>query len=142
MFEEKLFEDELNEIKIKQNEVLDYVSFKKHIKPQLIWYDLNPENIIINNHKLSAIIDPGGAKYSVKELDLAFLKMEVCKSEEEFQSLLQEYKKLDNSVDEKLINAMCILVELDDIMLRLQERIYIPIPYCSNFKNIINRIQK
>ena len=122
--------------------MLDYVSLKKHIKPQLIWYDLNPENIIINNYKLSAIIDPGGAKYSVKELDLAFLKMEVCKNEDEFQSLFLEYKKLDGSIDEKLINAMCILVELDDIMLRLEENIYIPIPYCSKFKNIINRIQK
>ena len=110
--------------------------------PQLIWYDLNPENILVDeNNELSCIVDPGGAKYCIKELDLAFVKMEVCKNEEEFQSLLTEYKKLDKTVDEELIEVMGILVELDDIMLRIQEKIHIPTPYCSNFKELINKIE-
>ena len=66
--------------------------------------------------------------------------MEVCENEKEFNQFLQEYQKLDNFVDLKMIDMMSILVEIDDISIRLQDKIYLPIPYCSNFKNIISRI--
>lgn len=141
VFKEKLSNKDFSYIEKKERCVIDCIKKKNNIKPQLIWYDLNPENILVNeDDELSCIVDPGGAKYCVKELDLAFLKMEVCKNEEEFQSLLIEYKKIDNTVDEELINAMTILVELDDIMLRIQENLHIPIPYCSDFKELINRL--
>lgn len=126
-------------IKEKEEQVKEYVKSLKNIKPQLIWYDLNPENILIDDDRLSGIVDPGGAKYAIKELDLAFIKMEICNDDNDFQAILSEYKKLDKSVDEKLIDIMGILVELDDIMLRIDEGICIPIPYCSNFKEIICR---
>ena len=140
-FEKKLSIDDFNYIKEQEEYVKEYVKIIKNVKPQLIWYDLNPENILIDGDKLSGIVDPGGAKYAVKELDLAFVKMEICESDEDFQEILSEYKKLDKNVDEKLIDMMGILVELDDIMLRLEENIFIPLPYCSKFKNIIEKIQ-
>lgn len=142
VFKKYLDKEEVEEIKEKEQSIINYTKTKK-FQPQLIWYDLNPENILINEeNKLSCIVDPGGAQYSIKELDLAFLKMEVCINEEEFKSIICEYEKLDNTLDEDLIDLMAILVELDDIMLRLQEDIYIPIPYCSNFKELIAKIMK
>ena len=132
---------DLEFIESKEEVVLNFLKKKNNLKPQLIWYDLNPENILINEkNELACIVDPGGAKYGIKEIDLAFLRMEVCENEYEYQSLLTEYKKLDKTVDEGLIEVMGILVELDDIMLRIQDGIDIPIPYCSNFKDLITRI--
>lgn len=140
-FKEKLSYKDLEFIESKEEVVLNFLKKKNNLKPQLIWYDLNPENILINEkNELACIVDPGGAKYGIKEIDLAFLRMEVCENEYEYQSLLTEYKKLDKTVDEGLIEVMGILVELDDIMLRIQDGIDIPIPYCSNFKDLITRI--
>lgn len=139
VLERKLSAEDLNYIKEKEESVKEYVKSLKNIKPQLIWYDLNPENILIDDDKLSGVVDPGGAKYAIKELDLAFIKMEICNDDNDFQAILSEYKKLEKNVDERLIDMMGILVELDDIMLRLEENIFIPIPYCSNFKNIISK---
>ncbi len=54
-----------------------YLENKNNVQLQLIWCDLNPENILINEkNELSCIVNPGGAKYAVKELDLAFVRME------------------------------------------------------------------
>ncbi len=142
-FKEYLNKDELIYIREKENEILEYLNNNdENIKPQLIWYDINPSNILIKDNKLSGLVDPGGAKYATKELDLAFIKMEVCKNEEEFSNLLNEYEKLDNTIDKELINKMCILVELDDLAIRVQDKIFLPIPYCTNFYNIINRVHK
>ncbi len=142
VFKKYLSKEEIELIKEKEQNIINY-TIDKNLKPQLIWYDLNPENILINEeNKLSCIVDPGGAQYAIKELDLAFIKMEVCRNEEEFKSVVSEYKKLDNTLDENLIDMMAILVELDDIMLRLQEGIYIPIPYCSNFRKLIVKIME
>ena len=142
VFKKYLSKEEMELIKEKEQNIINY-TIDKNLKPQLIWYDLNPENILINeDNKLSCIVDPGGTQYSIKELDLAFIKMEVCRNEEEFKSVVSEYKKLDNTLDENLIDMMAILVELDDIMLRLQEGIYIPIPYCSNFRKLIIKIME
>ena len=139
VLERKLSAEDLNYIKEKEESVKEYAKSLKNIKTQLIWYDLNPENILIDDDKLSGVVDPGGAKYAIKELDLAFIKMEICNDDNDFQAILSEYKKLEKNVDERLIDMMGILVELDDIMLRLEENIFIPIPYCSNFKNIISK---
>ena len=141
IFEKKLSIDDLNYIKEQEEHVKEYVKRLKNVKPQLIWYDLNSENILIDNDKLSGVVDPGGAKYAIKEMDLAFIKMEICNDDNDFQAILSEYKKFDKNVDEKLIDMMGILVELDDILLRIEENIFIPIPYCSNFKKIISKIQ-
>ncbi len=141
VFKERLSYKDLAFIESKESGILNFLKNKNNLIPQLIWYDLNPENILINEkNELTCIVDPGGAKYGIKEIDLAFLRMEVCENEYEYQSLLTEYKKLDKTVDEGLIEVMGNLVELDDIMLRIQDEINIPIPYCSNFRDLITRI--
>lgn len=141
-FKDKLSDQDYNYIMEQERRVENYIKNILDLKPQLVWYDLNPENILIKDNKLSSIVDPGGAKYAIKELDLAFVKYEICNNDKEFLNILYEYKKLDKSVDGKLIDILGILVELDDIILRLQDNIYIPIPYCSNFIDLINKIQK
>lgn len=142
VLERKLSVEDFNYIKEKEELVKEYVKCIGNVRPQLIWYDLNPENILIHDDKLSGVVDPGGAKYAIKEMDLAFIKMEICKNDNDFQAILSEYGKLEKNVDEKLIDMMGILVELDDIMLRLEENIVIPIPYCSNFDKIIRKYDK
>lgn len=114
--------------------------------PQLIWFDLNENNILVNNingsYKLSAIVDAGGAKIGIKEWDLAFLKMEVCKNEDEYNSILDAYKKLDSEINEELIEALCVFVELDDMIIRILDKIELPVPYCSYFEEIIKKYNK
>ena len=116
--------------------------YDSKLVPQLIWFDLNPSNILISNNehgsfKLSSIIDVGGAKIGIKEWDLAFMKMEVCVNKEEYNSILKEYKKLDRELNEELIEALCVFIELDDMIIRVLDGVEIPIPYDSFFKNII-----
>ena len=89
---------------------------------------------------MSAIIDAGGAKYGVKEWDLAFLKMEVCLNSEEFNSILNEYKKYDQSINIELIEYLTVFVELDDMIIRILDHEKLPIPYDTNFKEIIEKI--
>ena len=114
------------------------------LRPQLLWFDLNPNNILITEndkkYQLSAIIDAGGAKYGVKEWDLAFLKMEVCLNSEEFNSILNEYKKYDQSINIELIEYLTVFVELDDMIIRILDHEKLPIPYDTNFKEIIEKI--
>ena len=120
-------------------------NYEKDLKPCLLWFDLNPNNIIIDknneNYKLSAVVDAGGAKYGIKEWDLAFLRMETCVNEDEFQSILKEYKKLDNSINEELIKDLCIFIELDDMIIRILDKVIIRKPYDTNFDKIIDKIQ-
>ena len=114
------------------------------LHPQLLWFDLNPNNILLKKYngkyKLSAIIDAGGAKYGIKEWDLAFLKMEVCSNDEEFLSIISEYIKYDNSVNLKLIDYLTVFIELDDMIIRILDKEVLPIPYSSNFENIIKNL--
>ncbi len=141
IYEKYLSKEDIDEICKKESELLNFISkCDDYLKPQLTWFDINPSNIIINNNKLSGIVDPGGAKYTIKELDLAFIRMEVCKNDEEFKTLYNEYKTIDSSLNMEIIKKLSILVELDDIAIRLQDRIFIPIPYCSNFKELIEKI--
>lgn len=114
------------------------------LHPQLLWFDLNPNNILLKKYngkyKLSAIIDVGGAKYGIKEWDLAFLKMEVCSNDEEFLSIISEYIKYDNSVNLKLVDYLTVFIELDDMIIRILDKEVLPIPYSSNFENIIKNL--
>ena len=120
--------------------------YENKMHPQLIWFDLNPNNILIrksdDKYQLSSIIDAGGAKYGIKEWDLAFIKMEVCLNKDEFDSILNEYRSFDKTVDEQLIEYLTIFVELDDMIIRILDGEELPIPYDTNFKNIIDRLSK
>lgn len=128
-----------------QNCIEKIKKVENNLHPQLVWYDLNPNNILINEnnglYSLSAVIDPGGARYGIKEWDLAFLRMEVCENEEEYQSILEEYKKLDPTINDELIKHLCIFIELDDMIIRVLDKISIPIPYDTQFKEIIEHIE-
>ena len=112
----------------------------------LCWYDINPDNILIekkDRYCLSAILDPGGARYGIPEWDLAFIKMEVCKNEEEFYSILKNYLEYSKyKIDIELLNSLTVIVELDDMAIRIIDKIDLPIPYDSNFKKEINLIKK
>jgi len=137
----------LNIMLEKGNECIEMLSeFETSFKPQLIWFDLNPNNILINKengkYSLSAVLDPGGARYGIKEWDLAFLRMEVCKNEEEFQAIFKEYQKLDNTISEEVIKKLCIFIELDDMIIRVLDEISLPAPYDTQFKEIIEYIEK
>ena len=119
--------------------------YDSKLSPQLVWFDLNPNNILVNTknntYELSSIIDAGGAKIGIKEWDLAFLRMETCLDEEEYQALLKSYKKIDSSINEELIDCLSIFVELDDMIIRILDKVDLPIPYCSAFTDIIEEIK-
>lgn len=128
-----------------QNCIEKIKKIEKKLSPQLIWYDLNPNNILINKnnglYSLSAVIDPGGARYGIKEWDLAFLRMEDCENEEEYQSILKEYKKLDPTINNELIENLCVFIELDDMIIRILDKIFLPTPYDTQFKEVIEYIE-
>lgn len=111
----------------------------------LCWYDINPDNILIekkDKYCLGAILDPGGARYGIPEWDLAFIKMEVCKNEEEFNLILRNYLEYSKcKIDTELLNALTVIVELDDMAIRIIDKINLPIPYASSFKEEINLIK-
>ena len=131
-------------IKIAKEKLKIIKKYDSKLIPQLIWFDLNPNNILVSNNdglfKLSAIIDAGGAKIGIKEWDLAFIKMETCLNKDEYNSILNEYKKLDNDVNEELVEALCVFIELDDMIIRVLDNVKLPIPYDSSFEKIINKL--
>ncbi|MGM9849307.1 MAG: AMP-binding protein [Bacilli bacterium] len=136
----------LDIILAKANQALEIVKkYSDNYKPQLLWFDLNPSNILIDRingkYKLSAIIDPGGAKYGIKEWDIAFLRCETCINEKEYKSVVDSYKKLDKTLNEEVIEALCVFIELDDMIIRVVDQIDLPIPYCTVFKDIISKIE-
>lgn len=106
---------------------------------QLCWYDINTDNIIVGNNNgkyyLKGLLDPGGARYGVAEWDLAFIKIELLKNDLEFNTIIKDYEKVTNKkVDLELLNALSVIVELNNISFVLVDRIKLPIHYHSNFK--------
>ena len=135
----------------KVNRAIEIIERKSDyaLSPCLCWYDINPGNILINQEKgvytFNALIDPGGARYGVPEWDLAFIKMQVCRSHEEFDDFLVKYIKINPqiNIDMELLNALSIIVEFDVMSIELAEDVLIlPIPYDTNFKNEIDFIHK
>lgn len=125
------------------NKVIDKIKIKETFyNPCLCWFDINDTNILVNDNKLSAIIDAGGARFGIKEWDLAFIKYEVCQNDYEFNLLFNEYKKIDGSIDKELIDDLGVFIELDDMEIRVSRKINIPIPYCSKLRDIIDRMSK
>lgn len=131
----------LEVINNKANIALNEIKKSTNIKPAISWYDINPNNILIDkSSRIIGFLDAGGARIATKEWDLAFVKMDLCKSEEEFNNFKEEYLKYHN-IDEKLLEALTIVVEIDDIAFQLETNTKLPIAYESNFKNIIKKIQ-
>ena len=44
-------------------------------------------------------------------------------------------------VNLKLLNALTVIVELDDMAVRILDKINLPIPYDSNFREEINALE-
>ena len=131
-------------IDIAQEKLSIIKKYDIQLVPELIWFDLNTNNILVNStddkFELSSIVDAGGAKIGIKEWDLAFIKMETCINEDEYNAVLNSYKKLDKEVSEELIEALCVFVELDDMIIRILDGVKLPIPYDSRFKKIIQEL--
>ena len=113
----------------------------------LCWYDINPDNILVskkdNRYNLEGVIDPGGARFGIEEWDLAFIKMELCKNKKEFINLLNFYSKYNKTeIDMELLEALTVFVELDDMTVRILDKIALPIPYESNFSEEIKLVEK
>lgn len=96
---------------------------------------VNDKNII------TGFLDAGGARFAAREWDLAFIKMDLCNNKEEFEFFKKEYLK-HNQINEELLESLTTVVEIDDIAFQLQTNIKLPITFESNFKDIIEEIQK
>lgn len=138
-------------ILFKVNNAIDIIKTKTENihKSSLCWYDMNPGNILIKSvkgdYRLSALIDPGGARLGIPEWDIAFIKMQVCTTQIEFDLFMKEYNNVnaDKVIDMELVNALSVIVELDTIYIEIMERVIIqPIPYDTNFKTEIETIHK
>lgn len=128
----------------KVQDAIKVIENKNISKSCLCWYDMNPGNILISEenggYKLKGLIDPGGARYGVPEWDIAFIKQQLCRSNEEFQDFLNKYKEINPeiSIDLELVKALSVMVELDVMSIELTNNAIIsPIPYDTNFKEEI-----
>lgn len=85
-------------------------------------------------------MDPGGARFAAKEWDIAFIKMDLCSNEDEYNYFNETYCKR-SSFNEELLKILTVIVEIDDIAFQLEANITLPIAFDSNFKNELEHIQ-
>lgn len=113
-----------------------------NIKPVISWYDINPNNILINKENLiTGFLDAGGVRIAAREWDLAFIKMDLCNNKEEFEYFKEIYLKSDN-INEKLLELLTVIVEIDDMAFQIEANIKLPIAFESNFKDLIEEIHE
>ena len=125
----------------KSEETLKLIKQVQKLKPVICWYDINSNNILVNDKsEITGFLDPGGARFAPKEWDLAFVKMDLCRNEKEFKFFLDKYMQ-NNNVDINLLNLLSVIVEIDDIAFQLETRTKLPIAFDSNFKSILKIIQ-
>lgn len=127
-------------IESKANDALLMIEQINPLKPVICWYDINSNNILINsNSEITGFLDPGGARFSPKEWDLAFIKMDLCKNKKEFQYFINEYERT-KKINNDLLKALSVIVEIDDIAFQLESNTKLPIAFESNFNEIITKI--
>lgn len=85
-------------------------------------------------------LDPGGARFSPKEWDLAFIKMDLCTNKEEYEYFIKEYEK-ESKINYELLTALSIIVEIDDMAFQLETNTILPIAFDTNFKEIFTIIR-
>lgn len=125
----------------KSEETLKLIKQVQKLKPVICWYDINSNNILVNDKsEITGFLDPGGARFAPKEWDLAFVKMDLCRNEKEFKFFLDKYMQ-NNNVDINLLNLLSVIVEIDDIAFQLETKTKLPIAFDSNFKNILKIMQ-
>lgn len=141
-----LDESVILKINKKSEKALEIIRKETISSPVLCWYDINPENILItkqdNEYKLSGFLDPGGARYGIPEWDFAFLKLELCKNQKEYDKILEKYKEKGNSINENLVDALSVFVEMDDIAIQINDKIIFDIPYSSDFKEELKKLHE
>lgn len=131
----------LDEIEDKANKALLTIKKMKNLKPVICWYDINPNNILVNQKsEITGFLDPGGARFSPKEWDLAFIKMDLCENKKEYDYFQKEYEKV-NKIDNNLLKALSVIVEIDDIAFQVETKTSLPISFASNFKEIVSKIR-
>jgi len=94
-----------------------------------------------DNSSITGFLDPGGARFAPKEWDLAFIKMDLCQNNKEYEFFKQIYSK-QKTINEELLEILTVVVELDDIAFQLEAKVKLPIAFESNFKAEIEYIQK
>ncbi len=126
----------------KANVSLERLKNISNIKPVISWYDINPNNILINEKcAITGFLDPGGARFAAKEWDLAFIKMDLCQNKKEYDFFKRLYSR-QKYIDEDLLEILTVIVELDDIAFQLEAKVKLPIAFESNFKKELEYIQK
>ncbi|MCX8131460.1 MAG: aminoglycoside phosphotransferase family protein [Clostridia bacterium] len=110
-------------------------------KPVLTWYDINPKNILVENingrYSISGFIDSGAARFGVLEWDFAFIKVNFCKEDNEFENILNKYIETGNAIDLDVLNAFIKIVELDDLALQIRDKKVYDIPRNSTFEYVL-----
>lgn len=132
----------IEDIKSKADKAQAIIRDINNIKPVICWYDINPNNILINQKSnIVGFLDPGGARFSPKEWDLAFIKMDLCKNKEEYEYFIKEYEK-ESKINYELLKALSIIVEIDDMAFQLETNTILPIAFDTNFKEIFAIIRQ
>lgn len=132
----------IEDIKSKADKALAIIRDINNIKPVICWYDINPNNILINQKSnIVGFLDPGGGRFSPKEWDLAFIKMDLCKNKEEYEYFIKEYEK-ESKINYELLKALSIIVEIDDMAFQLETNTILPIAFDTNFKEIFAIIRQ
>lgn len=116
----KLDKNETRKIMKMARKAIETISVFKH-KPVFVWYDLWPNNILINKNKhyeVSGWLDPGAARIGVAEWDLAHAKLHLCNNHNDFKAILDGYSGRAELV---LIDTFGTLIMIDDLVLALTE---------------------
>jgi len=130
------------ELENKANKSLEKIKNIKNIKPVISWYDINENNILVNEKtEITGFVDAGGARFAPKEWELAFIKMDLVRKKDEFEYFKNIYTH-SGEIDEELLQLLTVIVELDDIAFQLEAKVKLPIAYESNFREIIENFHK
>ena len=100
---------------------------KQDFQPVLVWYDLQPNNILIGGNcafpELTGWLDPGAARMGPAYWDLAHAKQYLCSLDDDWISLLKGYEEIVAIKNIEICRVFQVLVLLDDLALSLVEEL-------------------
>lgn len=127
-------------------EAIEQISKNHNTNSVLNWYDINATNILVkqndNKYIITGFIDPGAARWGVKEWDLAFTKIDLFKKETEFNYFIKQYEKYAGPINTSLLKAFCVFVELDDLVLQVNDKKIYDIQPQSTFKKFLKELEQ